>query len=66
LPPFDKKILACFETTAAEGFLPARKSLARIYGKGLGIQPDIQKAKTMTKGMSKQEAKALLDTLGVQ
>ncbi len=66
LPPFDKKILACFETTAAEGFLPAKKSLVRIYGKGLGIQPDIQKAKTMAKGMSKQEAKALLDTLGIQ
>lgn len=66
LPPFDKKVLACFETTAAEGFLPARKSLARIYGKGLGIQPDIQKAKTMIKGLSKQEAKALLDELGLR
>lgn len=66
LPPFDKKILACFETTAAEGFLPAKKSLARIYGKGLGIPLDIPKAKTMIKGLSKQEAKALLDTLGLQ
>ena len=66
LPPFDKRILVCFETTASEGFFPAKKSLVRIYGKGLGIPQDIQKAKTMTKGLSKQEAKALLETLGVQ
>jgi TPR repeat protein len=65
-PPFDKTILACFETTAAEGFLPAKKSLARIYAKGLGMPPDTQKAKVMLKGLPKQETKALLDTLGVQ
>src|SRR5262245_36096705 len=66
LPPFDKRILACFETTAAEGFLPAKKSLARIYAKGIGIRPDPQKAKAILKGLSKQETKMLLDTLGVQ
>lgn len=66
LPPFDKKILACFETTAAEGFPPAKKSLARIYAKGIGIRPDPQKAKAILKGLSKQETKTLLDTLGVQ
>ena len=66
LPPFDKRILACFETTAAEGFLPAKKSLARIYAKGIGIRPDPQKAKAILKGLPKQETKTLLDTLGVQ
>ena len=66
LLPFDKKILACFETTAAEGFLPAKRSLARIYAKGIGIRPDPQKAKAILKGLPKQETKTLLDTLGVQ
>ena len=66
LPPFDKKILACFETTAAEGFVPAKKSLARIFVKGLGVPPDIQKAKAILKGLPKQDSKALLDTLGAQ
>ena len=66
LPPFDKRILACFETTAAEGFFPAKKSLARIYAKGIGIRPDPQKAKAILKGLSKQETKTLLDSLGVQ
>lgn len=66
LPPFDKRILACFETTAAEGFLPAKRSLARIYAKGIGVRPDPQKAKAILKGLPKQETKSLLDTLGVQ
>lgn len=66
LAPFDKKILSCIETTAAEGFLPARKALARIYGKGLGMEPDLQKAKAILKGLSKQEMKSVLDELGLQ
>ena len=63
LAPFEQNILACFETTAAEGFLPAKKSLARIYGKGIGLPPDIQKAKAILKGLSKQEMKSVLDEL---
>ncbi|MBA5865843.1 MAG: tetratricopeptide repeat protein [Nitrospira sp. CR1.3] len=66
LAPFDKHILACFETTAADGFLPAKKTLARIYGKGLGMAPDLYKAKFVLKGLPKQEMKALLDELAPQ
>lgn len=57
---FDTRILTCLDTIAADGFIPAKKSLARIYGKGLGVAPDLQKAKAMLKGLSKQEMKAIL------
>ncbi|MBK5283595.1 MAG: tetratricopeptide repeat protein [Nitrospiraceae bacterium] len=63
LAQFDRRILACFATTAADGFIPSKKALARIYGKGLGITPDLQKAKTMLKGLSKQEMKEVMDEI---
>ena len=63
LAQFDKRFLTCFETTAADGFIPSKKALARIYGKGLGVTPDLQKAKAMFKGLSKQEIKAVLDEI---
>jgi TPR repeat protein len=64
LPPHDKKILTCFELTAADGFAPAKRFLARIYGKGIGVQPDVSKAKAMLKGLPKHEANALLAEFG--
>ena len=63
LAQFDKRILTCFATTAADGFIPSKKALARIYGKGLGVTPDLQKAKAMLKGLSKQEMKEILDEI---
>ena len=60
---FDTRILACFTTTAADGFIPSKKTLAHIYGKGLGVIPDMKKAKTMLKGLSKQEIKATLNEI---
>jgi TPR repeat protein len=63
LAQFDTRILTCFGTTAADGFIPSKKALARIYGKGLGVTPDLQKAKAMLKGLSKQETKAVLDEI---
>lgn len=63
LAQFDRRILACFATTAADGFIPSTKALARIYGKGLGVTPDLQKAKAMLKGLSKQEMKEALDEI---
>ena len=60
LAQFDARILTCFTTTAADGFIPSKKALARIYGKGLGVTPDLQKAKAMLKGLPKQESKAIL------
>jgi tetratricopeptide (TPR) repeat protein len=66
LAPFNKKMLVCIETTAAEGFAPAKKALARIYGQGLGVALDRTKAKAALKGLPKQEAKALMDELSLQ
>jgi TPR repeat protein len=63
LAQFDKRILTCFETTGADGFIPAKKALARIYGKGLGVTPDLQKVKATLKGLSKQEIKSVLDEI---
>ena len=63
LAQFDTRILTCFATTAADGYIPSKKALARIYGKGLGVSPDLQKAKAMLKGLSKQEIKAVLDEI---
>jgi TPR repeat protein len=60
LAQFDARILTCFTTTAADGFIPAKKALARIYGKGIGVTRDLQKAKAMLKGLSKQDSKAIL------
>jgi hypothetical protein len=37
--------------------------LARIYGKGLCVTQDRQKAKAMLKGLSKQEIKAVMDDI---
>ncbi|HEX7767606.1 MAG TPA: tetratricopeptide repeat protein [Nitrospira sp.] len=66
LAPFDKKILGCIETTAAEGFVPAKKALARIYGIGLGVAPDRAKAKASLKGLPKQDVKTLIDELSLR
>ena len=66
LAPFDKNLLTCFETTAGEGFVRAKKILARIYGKGIGTTPDMQKAKAQLKGLPKQDIKSVLDELSVQ
>ncbi|HEY5932109.1 MAG TPA: tetratricopeptide repeat protein [Nitrospira sp.] len=63
LKPFDKKILSCFESTSADGFVSAKKILARIYAKGLGLDADLPKAKALLKGLPKQETQSLLDEL---
>jgi tetratricopeptide (TPR) repeat protein len=66
LRPHDKRILACFEITAADGFLPAKRALARIYGRGIGVEPNLRKAKTILKGLPKQEAQELLAEFGAR
>ncbi|HEX6726874.1 MAG TPA: hypothetical protein VF078_05935, partial [Nitrospira sp.] len=63
LKPFDKRILSCFESTSADGFAPAKKLLARIYAKGIGLDADLPKAKALLKGLPKQETQSLLDEL---
>lgn len=66
LAHFDKRILTCFEITAADGFIPAKKALARIYGKGLGMPADLVKAKSALKGLPKQDVKSFLDEIKAQ
>lgn len=63
LAQFDTRILTCFETTAADGFSPAKKALARIYGKGLGVTVDMRKTKALLKGLPKRETTAILDEI---
>lgn len=63
LSPFDRSILQCLETTAADGFPPAKRLLARIYGRGLGVEQSVQKAKSVLKGLSRQEIKSILSDL---
>ncbi len=60
LKPYDKIILTCFETTAGDGFVPAKKILARIYANGIGVTADRQKAKHLLKGMPQSEVQAVL------
>ncbi len=66
LKPFDRRILTCFETTAADGFTSAKQLLARIYATGLGVDIDLQKAKSVLTGLPKKEAQAILKELGVR
>lgn len=66
LKPFDKRILACFESTAGDGFAPAKKILARIYAKGLGLDRDISKAKATLQDLPQQETDSLLTELGLR
>ncbi|NOT24154.1 MAG: tetratricopeptide repeat protein [Nitrospiraceae bacterium] len=66
LAQFDTRILRCFTTTAADGFIPSKKALARIYGKGIGVTQDRQKATAMLKGLSKQEMQEVLDEIAAQ
>lgn len=63
LSPFDRSILQCLETTASDGFMPAKRLLARIYGRGLGVEQSMQKAKSILKGLPRQEIKSILTDL---
>jgi TPR repeat protein len=66
LVPFDKSILTSFETTANEGFVPAKKILARIYAKGIGVTSDVPRARAQLKGLPKQDIKSVLDEFTLQ
>jgi TPR repeat protein len=64
LEPYDKMILACFETTAAEGFVPAKRILARVYGRGIGVPQDLPKAKGILKGLPRNEVHSFIAEIG--
>ncbi|GAB1724183.1 MAG: tetratricopeptide repeat protein [Nitrospira sp. CR1.1] len=66
LPPHGQWILSYLESTAADGAVPSRMALARIYGKGLGLAPDQAKAKSYLKGLPKDDVKRILDELAAE
>jgi tetratricopeptide (TPR) repeat protein len=61
LPPHGQWVLSYLESTAADGFGPSRLALARIYAKGLGLAPDMAKAKSYLKGLPRDDMKRILD-----
>ncbi|MBA5875012.1 MAG: tetratricopeptide repeat protein [Nitrospira sp. CR1.2] len=61
LPPHGQWILSYLESTAADGAIPSRMALARIYAKGLGLAPDLARAKSYLKGLPREEVKRLLE-----
>ena len=63
---YDRRILTCFDMTAADGFPPAKKTLARIYAKGLGVAADRTKARMALKGLPKQDTRVLIEELGLR
>lgn len=63
---YDPRILTCFDMTAADGFPPAKKTLARIYAKGLGVEADRTKARMALKGLPTRDMQGLIDELGLR
>ena len=66
LPPHGQWILSYLESTAADGAVPSRMALARIYAKGLGLAPDQAKAKSYLKGLPKDDVKRILDEVATE
>ena len=61
LPPHGQWILSYLESTAADGAISSRMALARIYAKGLGLAPDLARAKSYLKGLPREDVKRILD-----
>jgi TPR repeat protein len=61
--PYTARILRYFKAAADEGLPQARLALARIYGHGVGVPQDLDKAKALLKGDHRDAAKALLREL---
>ncbi len=61
LPPHGQWVMSYLESTAADGSIPSRMALARIYDKGLGLAPDVARAKTYLRGLPRDDVKRILD-----
>ena len=66
LPPHGQWVMSYLESTAADGFVPSRLALARIYAKGLGLAPDVVKAKSYLKGLPRDDVKRILDEAALE
>ena len=58
--PFDRRILEYFEMAAAEGLPQPRLALGRIYRLGLGVEPNLEKARGLLRGHPDAMASDLL------
>jgi Tfp pilus assembly protein PilF len=63
LPPYDSRILAWFQTAAAEGLTRPRIALARVYGRGLGVPRDVPRALALLRATPHEDARRLLQEL---
>lgn len=63
LPPYDPRILAWFQTAAAEGLTRPRIALARVYGRGLGVPKDVPRAVALLRATPHEDARRLLQEL---
>jgi len=63
LPAHDPKVLAYFQSAAAEGQVRPRISLARFYAGGLGVPQDTARAISLLKATPHDDAQRLLQEL---
>ena len=63
VPPYDARILAWFQTAAAEGLTRPRIALARVYGRGLGVPRDVPRAVALLRATPHEDARRLLEEL---
>lgn len=63
LPAYDARILAWFQTAAAEGLTRPRIALARVYGRGLGVPKDVSRAVALLRATPHEDARRLLQEL---
>ena len=63
LPPYDSRILAWFQTAAAEGLTRPRIALAKVYGRGLGVPRDVPRAVALLRATPHEDARRLLQEL---
>jgi Flp pilus assembly protein TadD len=61
--PYDARILAWFQTAAAEGLTRPRIALARVYGRGLGVPRDVPRAVALLRATPHEDARRLLEEL---
>jgi TPR repeat protein len=63
LAAYDPRILAWFQSAAAEGLTRPRIALARVYGRGLGVPKDVPRAVALLRGTAHEDARRLLQEL---
>jgi TPR repeat protein len=65
IAPYDARILGYFKTTADEGQVRARITLAKIYAAGLGVPKDTARAISLLKSTPHEDAQRLLQEISI-